>query len=486
MNISVVKIYFPYILVIIGLKQIKIDEVVFFVSLGFFLFIFFCIKNKNYRNKNFLILLISFFLISVKLYNNSNKYRLIVDREISAIGEVLERKNYNKDTNFQICKIKLLNTESVINKLNCEIFTCLFYKENNPINKEDIIKFKGILTKNENNILIIKNCHFLYIVENDINKISTNYIRYYLENTFSKISINKEVNAFINAIILGNTNLMNNTEKDTYRNSGTMHLFAVSGIHIGFIYLFINLLFSLILRNKFFCQGLITVLLVTYLDIVNYPPSAQRAVVMIIFWQITKLFDKKINLISSLLWSALITVLLDSEQLFSVGYQLSYTVVFGIIIIFNTINSKNENKLINFFLSSLKTSYAAFCGSMLLIFDYFGMIVPGSILINMLIVPICFILLIILFFTVLFFPILNIYFFSELIYFFKYLIDFIINILTYKNFTFFFFEERKDVNNLYHLIYPFTFFFYRNFFNNKPFYLVSLFLIPFLIFLFFV
>ena len=486
MNISVVKIYFPYILVIIGLKQIKIDEVIFFVFLGFFLFTFFCIKNKSYKNKNFFILLISFFLISLKLYNDSNKYRLIVDREISAVGEVIERKNYNEDTNFQICKIRLLNTESVIKKINHEIFSCLFYKESKTINKQDIIRFKGILTKGENNVLMIKNCHLIYFFKNDKKDINTNYIRYYLENTFRKFSINEEVNAFLNAIILGNKNLMNNTERNIYRNSGTMHLFAVSGIHIGFIYLILNLLLSLILRNKFFCQGLITILLATYLDIVNYPPSAQRAVIMIIFWQITKLFDKKINLISTLFWSALITVLLDSEQLFYVGYQLSYTVVFGIIIIFKTINSKYENKLINFLLSSLKTSYAAFCGSMLLIFDYFGMIVPGSILINMLIVPICFILLIIIFFVILFFPLLNISLFSNLIYFFKHSIDYIINIFTYKNFTFFFFEERKDVNNLYHLIYPFTFFFYKNFFNNKTFYLLSLFFIPFLIFFFFV
>jgi competence protein ComEC len=206
---------------------------------------------------------------------------------------------------------------------------------------------------------------------------------------------------------------------------------------------------------------------------------------MIVFWQITKLFNKKVNLISSLLWSALITVFWDTEQLFSLGYQLSYTVVFAIVIIFKTIGFENDNKLTNFFSSSLKTSYAAFCGSMLLIFDYFGMIVPVSILINMLVVPICFILIIILFSIVIIVPLLDIYFFSYVIYFFKYIIDFIINVLTYRNITYFTFENRNDINNLYHLIYPFTFLFYRNFFRNKFIYLVSLILLPFLILLFF-
>ena len=43
-------------------------------------------------------------------------------------------------------------------------------------------------------------------------------------------------------------------EKDTYRYSGTMHLFAVSGIHVGFIYLILNLIFTHIFKNKFLCQ----------------------------------------------------------------------------------------------------------------------------------------------------------------------------------------------------------------------------------------
>ena len=62
---------------------------------------------------------------------------------------------------------------------------------------------------------------------------STNILKHYLEKTFSRISLDKDIEAFLNAIILGNKNLMRSTEKDIYRNSGTMHLFAVSGIHVG-------------------------------------------------------------------------------------------------------------------------------------------------------------------------------------------------------------------------------------------------------------
>jgi len=482
MNSSVVKIYFPYILVLIGLKELKFIEVVFLVSFGFILCIGIYIKKKNFKTKNILILLISFLLIYLTLYNFTNKDTLIVDREISVTGQILEIRNYEKDSNLKICKVNITNSNLLLN--NKDVI-CIFYKLHNTFYSKDIIKFKGVLTKDKKGSLLIKNCTVVEISKRNNTGFSTNIIKHYLEKTFSKISLDKDIEAFLNAIILGNKNLMRTTEKDIYRNSGTMHLFAVSGIHVGFIYLLLNLLFSNILRNKFICQVFITIVLAIYLDVVNYPPSAQRAFTMIVFWQITKLFNKKANLISSLLWSALITVFWDTEQLFSLGYQLSYTVVFAIVIIFKTINYRNDNKLTNFLLSSLKTSYAAFCGSMLLIFDYFGMIAPVSILINMLVVPICFILIIILFSIIILVPLINIYFFSNVIYFFKYVIDSIINIFTYGNLTYFTFEDRNDINNLYHLIYPFTFFFYKNFFRNKFIYLVSLILLPFLILLFF-
>ena len=46
-----------------------------------------------------------------------------------------------------------------------------------------------------------------------------------------------QLNAFFNAILLGNKNMLSNSQKLTFQNSGTLHLFAVSGLHIGFIYL---------------------------------------------------------------------------------------------------------------------------------------------------------------------------------------------------------------------------------------------------------
>lgn len=483
MNVSVIKIFVPCVIVIIGLENLRFNEVIFFVGLSFLPHIYLCIKG-NYRNKNLLILSLSFMLVGVLLYKHKTKLKILVDREITITGRV-EKIIFSPHNNLNYFKINILDTNDVLKILINKEILCIFYELDKIINDKEILKFNGILT-HKKNTLIIKNCKLEYSSNNYEKYMNTNFIKLYFQNCFRNISLNKDINAFLNAIILGNKNLMSIEEKDIYRYSGTMHLFAVSGIHIGFIYLILNVFFKMIFKNRFLCQSIITIFLAIYLDIVNYPPSAQRAFTMILFWQITKLFNKKNNLVSPLLWSALITIILDPEQLFSVGYQLSYSVVFSIIIILSNLDYKVKNKLGNFFLSSFKTSYAAFCGSMLLIYDYFEIIVPGSILINMLVVPICFVFIIILFIIIVLFPVFDFNFFSETIHFFKYLIDYIIKFLTYENFSYFILDKRNDVNNFFHLVYPFTFFIYRKFFSNILLSLISLFLIPFIIFLFFI
>lgn len=486
MNLPVIKIFLPCVLIILGLDNLHFNEVIILVSVGFLLITCLCIKKQNFKTKSFFVLILSSLLVIILLYNHEPKFEFIVDREVTVSGIVLEQKTSNSDKNLKIFKIKILSTNDLLKNLKDKDILCTFYRINKNINNKDIINLNGILTRNKANILIIKNCKLKYIINNYKEYINTNFIKLYFQNSFESVSMNKDINAFLNAIILGNKNLMSIEEKNIYRYSGTMHLFAVSGIHVGFIYLILNLIFTHIFKNKFLCQIVIIIFLATYLDIVNYPPSAQRAFTMILFWQTTKLLNKKNNLVSSLLWSALITIVLDPEQLFSVGYQLSYTVVLAIIIILGGLNYKIKNKLGNFFLTSLKTSYAAFCGSMLLIYDYFEIIVPGSILINMLVVPICFVFIIILFCIIIILPVFEFNFYSETIYFLKFFLDFIIKFLTYENYTYFILDAQKDVNNLYHLVYPFTFFLYRKMFHNNLLSLVSLVVIPFLILLFFI
>ena len=106
---------------------------------------------------------------------------------------------------------------------------------------------------------------------------------------------------------------------------------------------------------------------------------------MICMYQSTKLLNKeKKNLLSNLMWSGLLILFIEPDQLLDLGFQLSFTVLLHTItIISNNLSHNFENITKNYLYQSFITSYAAFCGSCLLLLDYFSIIVPGSILINM-------------------------------------------------------------------------------------------------------
>ena len=117
--------------------------------------------------------------------------------------------------------------------------------------------------------------------------------------------------------------MLSDSQKLTFQNSGTLHLFAVSGLHIGFIYLIIKFLISLVTYNRYISEIVVAVILFIYLDMVNYPPSALRACMMINSWQLSIIFFKRKSALCSLSTSCLLILINDPSSLMEIGFQLS-------------------------------------------------------------------------------------------------------------------------------------------------------------------
>ena len=81
--------------------------------------------------------------------------------------------------------------------------------------------------------IIIKSGRKFSIIDFIIEPLST-----YISNIFEKSKkVNEELIEFQKAIFLGKTNMVNDDILNAFKYSGTMHLFAVSGLHVGFIYI---------------------------------------------------------------------------------------------------------------------------------------------------------------------------------------------------------------------------------------------------------
>ena len=402
----------------------------------------------NYRNQ-------------VELNSTGNNY--FPQREIILEIKIIQKvRNRRTTENFHIKYLgSVEKTPQFASRIiNRRILCSIDYKLKESL-KGKIIQVKGIMNFDDKNLLKIKRCKLISVKTNSTYSNVVSTLRSYIIKSFERVNVpENEISGFLNAIFLGNKDTLSEQEKENYQYSGTMHLFAVSGLHVGFLYLIFSFIFSGFCKNRIVKELFVLLMMIIYLELIYYPPSALRATMMVFVWQCTTIFSKRKNTFSSLFLSCLVLLIIDPSYVISIGFQLSYTVVFSILV-YSKISREIQYERFNFFgkflTSSLITSYSAFCGSMLLVYDYFNLIVPISIFVNLLAVPIAFLFVLNSFVMLLIQPIVGIEIFSQVFYFLYWLLEIIIHFCNFENVTYFKIQESKNISNIIHLIYPLSF-----------------------------
>jgi competence protein ComEC len=151
----------------------------------------------------------------------------------------------------------------------------------------------------------------------------------------------------ISALALGYRNLLNEEIRHNYASSGAMHILAVSGLHVGIVYIIILFILSFI-RNKklIWLKVLLTILLIWfYAFLTGLSPSVSRAATMFSFIAASGLFRRSPGIYNSIAASAFLLLVIDPLMITKIGFQLSYLAVIGIVMIFphiyNLITVKN-------------------------------------------------------------------------------------------------------------------------------------------------
>ncbi|HCR54644.1 MAG TPA: hypothetical protein DIW27_09525 [Cytophagales bacterium] len=147
---------------------------------------------------------------------------------------------------------------------------------------------------------------------------------------------NKKEQAIALALTLGVTDGIDNELQSAYASSGAMHVLAVSGLHVGIFYGIVLLLFRP-LKNLSWSRWLIAaisiVVLWSFAFITGLSPSVLRAVTMFSFIALAKPFGRSTSIYNTLASSAFILLWIDPFLIMSVGFQLSYLAVLGIVTI---------------------------------------------------------------------------------------------------------------------------------------------------------
>ncbi len=147
------------------------------------------------------------------------------------------------------------------------------------------------------------------------------------------------------ALVIGEKRFLSHDTKEAYRNSGAMHILALSGLHIGIIYGLLNILLAFMNFHYFSRQlkfFICTILIFSYAAITGFSASVQRAAIMVTVWKVLALSGRKCGKWDVLLLSACIILLIEPGELENIGFQLSFAAVAGIIGLYPTLSGALE------------------------------------------------------------------------------------------------------------------------------------------------
>lgn len=209
------------------------------------------------------------------------------------------------------------------------------------------------------------------------------------------------------AMLLGQKAVLTSEQSERFRASGTMHFFAISGLHIGVIATVLAQ-FLLIMRVPRKVSPFIGLpLLYLYVEITGASPSAVRAFLMALFFWLSFALCRQRSPLAALAASAVFVLIIAPEQLWGLGFQLSYTVVLSILLFGLPLYERCSERLAPFthlpkadwtleqrlyartqdaLLLLFSVSFSAWLASAPLSAAFFGYFSPSAILLNILLV----------------------------------------------------------------------------------------------------
>ncbi|EQA35251.1 competence protein [Leptospira inadai serovar Lyme str. 10] len=204
-------------------------------------------------------------------------------------------------------------------------------------------------------------------------------------------------------LVLGDAKNLNKDFKQDAKEGGILHLFAASGLHLGIL---LGCLFAVLKRFPilgYFLPRVIPILLgLFYFSFLGFPVSLARAWVFSSFLLLQTLFFRKTRPSDLLLASAGILFFWDPARSFGVSFLLSFGAVASILLLKPCLDlcfpqeveeAGVLKKIGTFFRENLTLSFAAGLGTFPTLVAYFGTFSFGSLGINLLLVPLCGILL---------------------------------------------------------------------------------------------
>jgi competence protein ComEC len=223
-----------------------------------------------------------------------------------------------------------------------------------------------------------------------------------------------EIHGLISGMVLGARDETPDEIEEQFQQTGTLHLFAVSGLNVAIVAQLLWIIASAVRVPRRWAIALIIPALFFYAAITGLNTSSVRAALMGAILLGGFFVERKVLLVNSVAAAAFLILCCDTNQLFSTGFQLSFAVVQAIIVLADPLYRilirwwqpdpflprgllggipKLAVRAWHGVARGISVSLAAWIGSTPLILPYFHLITPVSLLANLVVVPVAFLVL---------------------------------------------------------------------------------------------
>ena len=349
-----------------GLYSGDIETFLVVIAVLFGFGILFIIKKKF----KIMALLFAFFFLGNGFYfigtlsYNVKSY----EGEVSIVGRVTD--NFEESDYYYVVVLD----DVTINGESAKNIKANFSKGDKTIEVGDILTFESEVTPQSLFTLGVLNSNNYrlgvgYTLEEDVDNvvIATGYtkfdekVRMAIKNLIYE-NMSEDNASIAYAVLFGDQSGISFEVNDAYRNSGIIHIIAVSGFNVGFLIAILYTAFSHARMKRLVSFIITCVIIVLYAYFCGFAPSVVRASIMGIVVMTAQIFGRRYDALNALGLSGFIILILNPLSAFDVGFLMSVACVCGLVfftpLLMKVLSKCMPNKIASYISASLSAQLA--------------------------------------------------------------------------------------------------------------------------------
>lgn len=281
------------------------------------------------------------------------KYKEVYDLDVKKIDGIKIKKSKKYLLNIKKSKDINIKFGDYI-KINAKIELPSKARNYMGFDYKRYLKSKKIIAT----ILDVENVEIL-----DVNKANTaenifNSVRNNIKKIMYKL-LPKDARELAIGMMIGDKEELDANITENFKNSNLTHMLAVSGAHISYVILGLNLMLKK--TSNRFRKIFIICFLIFFEGVTDFTPSVQRASIMAILLLISTMLYRSQDTYTSIAFSGLVILIINPYSFFDIGFQLSFGGTIGIVLMYNNLikRFKTNGKLKGYIVNSVCVSVCA-------------------------------------------------------------------------------------------------------------------------------